>query len=77
MNNISAHEKLDGVQLLFDGKTTNGWRGVYKDKFPDKGWEVKNSEISVLQGNGSEATNGGDIVTLKEHELLYFSSNLN
>jgi hypothetical protein len=67
LNNLSAQEKMNGVQLLFDGKTTTGWRGVYKDKFPDKGWEVKNGEISVLQGNGSEATNGGDIVTLKEY----------
>ncbi|MEO6537036.1 MAG: DUF1080 domain-containing protein [Ferruginibacter sp.] len=66
-NNISVQEKLNGVQLLFDGKTTDGWRGAYKDKFPAVGWEVKDGELSVLAGNGSESTNGGDIITLKEY----------
>lgn len=66
-NNISAQEKANGFSLLFDGKTTNGWRGVYKDKFPDKGWEVKDGVLSVLASEGKEGGNGGDIVTDKEY----------
>ena len=70
INNLSPQEKMNGVQLLFDGKTTDGWRGAYKENFPDKGWEVKDGELHVLGAAGAEAANGGDIVTLKEYSAF-------
>ncbi|MCW3109123.1 MAG: hypothetical protein JWQ09_3629 [Segetibacter sp.] len=63
--NLSAQEQKNGYSLLWDGQTTKGWRGAYKTKFPEKGWEISNGEISVQQSNGRESTNGGDIVTEK------------
>ncbi len=66
-NNLSEQEKRNGVKLLWDGKTTTGWRGAYKDHFPEKGWEIKDNVLSVLSSNGAEATNGGDIVTTGEY----------
>jgi len=67
MNTLTPAEQKAGWILLFDGKTTNGWRGAYKDAFPDQGWQVKNGELMVLKANGAESRNGGDIITLEQY----------
>ncbi|WP_276481924.1 3-keto-disaccharide hydrolase [Paraflavitalea pollutisoli] len=72
-NNLSEAEKKSGYGLLFDGATSKGWKGAYKPAFPEKGWEVKDGAISVLASNGSESTNGGDIVTTKQYSAFDLS----
>lgn len=62
-NTLSAQEKANGVKLLWDGKTTQGWRGAHKKEFPKKGWEIKDGVLSVLASDGAESENGGDIVS--------------
>ncbi|MFT3844586.1 MAG: DUF1080 domain-containing protein [Lacibacter sp.] len=69
-NNISEQEEKNGVKLLWDGKTTNGWRGAYKADFPEKGWEIKDGILSVLPSDGKESTNGGDIITEKKYSAF-------
>ncbi|MBZ4188316.1 3-keto-disaccharide hydrolase [Niabella beijingensis] len=69
-NDLSDAEKHNGFGLLFDGKTTSGWRGVHKKAFPAKGWEVNNGEITVLASQGKESQNGGDIVTDKQYSAF-------
>ena len=66
-NTLSEAERRNGVNLLWDAKTTTGWRGAYKKAFPDKGWEIKDGTLNVLSSTGAESTNGGDIVTEKEY----------
>ncbi|PSR54853.1 DUF1080 domain-containing protein [Adhaeribacter arboris] len=67
VNTLTATEKKQGWQLLFDGKTTNGWRGAHKDAFPTQGWQIEKGELVVLQSDGAESRNGGDIVTNQEY----------
>jgi len=73
-NNLSPQERAQGWKLLFDGKTTTGWRGVNKDYFPSKGWHVENGELVVEDGKGGESENGGDIVTMDEYSTFEFKT---
>ena len=56
-NRLTDREKAAGWKLLFDGKTTQGWRSFKKQSFPDKGWMVEDGWLHCL-GKG-----GGDIIT--------------
>lgn len=67
-NTISQQEQNQGWKLLWDGKTTEGWRGAKLSSFPANGWKIENGELKVLKSNGGESTNGGDIVTLKKYK---------
>jgi hypothetical protein len=72
-NQLSKDDIKDGWILLFDGKTTEGWRGVHKEAFPEIGWRIENGELIVEAADGTESGNGGDIVTMEEYhsfELL-------
>lgn len=72
-NYISKAEAADGWRLLWDGKTTDGWRGAKLDKFPQKGWTIENGVLKVMAGNGGEAANGGDIVTTRTYKCFILS----
>jgi hypothetical protein len=65
-NQLTERQKAEGWKLLWDGKTTRGWKGAKLTDFPSKGWEIEDGILSVLSSGGAEARNGGDIVTLEE-----------
>ena len=72
-NYLNTYEKNNGWRLLFDGKTSNGWKGAYKEKFPEKGWQVNNGTMTVIASEGKESTNGGDIVTTEQFSAFDLS----
>ena len=63
INTLSAEETNAGWKLLFDGKTSTGWRGYNKPAFP-KGWEVVDGTLHCIGTGTGEAgaENGGDIL---------------
>ena len=52
--------------MLWDGKTTKGWRGAKLSSFPENGWKINNGIITVEASDGKEARNGGDIITIEK-----------
>lgn len=73
-NYLSPQERAQGWRLLFDGKTSNGWRGAHKDAFPKQGWKIENGELIVMAQGGAESQGGGDIVTLDEYSTFEFQT---
>ena len=72
-NILTASEKAAGWRLLWDGKTSDGWRTPKSDKFPSRGWEIKDGALSVQPSGGGESSGGGDIITkerFSKFELL-------
>jgi hypothetical protein len=62
-NTLTAEEKAAGWKLLFDGKTTTGWRAIGKSEFPAKGWVVEEGTLKHIAKAG-----GGDIVTAEDYD---------
>ena len=63
-NKLTKEEKSDGWQLLFDGKTLNGWRDYNGDKLTAP-WFATDGTIQA-RGGGGDAH--GYIVTSKNYE---------
>ena len=86
-NTLSAAEKAAGWQLLWDGKTLDGWVGEKNGckAPPEKGWKIENGVLTVLPRKGikdgkwvdipkeqAALGGGGDIVTVKEYRDFVF-----
>ena len=65
-NTQQVKNKADNWQLLFDGKTSQGWRGYNKPGFPEKGWEIKDGILHNIGSARGEAGGGGDIISNKK-----------
>lgn len=65
-NQLADAERAQGWRLLWDGRTTRGWRGAHRTAFPERGWTVEDGALVVQEAGGGEARHGGDIVTEEE-----------
>ncbi|HEY9171760.1 MAG TPA: DUF1080 domain-containing protein [Verrucomicrobiae bacterium] len=65
---LSADEQRAGWRLLFDGQTTQGWRGYRKKEFPKQGWVIEDGCLKKVA-----RVSGGDIVTGAEFEDFEFA----
>lgn len=72
-NYLTAYEKKDGWRLLFDGKTSKGWKSAKGTRFPAQGWAITDAAISVIGSDGKESLNGGDIVTTDQYAAFDLS----
>jgi len=61
-NTLTDAQKAAGWKLLFDGKTTAGWRGYGQDGFPSKGWVAEDGTLHIQAGAGA-----GDIMTIDQY----------
>lgn len=62
-NTLSADEKKAGWQLLFDGKSTEGWR-PYRNQ-ASEGWEVSNGQLHCKEG---KLAHRSDLITTGQYE---------
>lgn len=61
-NTLSQEEQNAGWRLLFDGRSTTGWRGYRSDAMP-AAWKVENGS---LLSRPVEGESRGDIVTVEQ-----------
>lgn len=62
-NTLTPEERKEGWRLLFDGKTTQGWRGFKRADFPSEKWAVQDGCLKTATVAG-DSQGVGDIVTL-------------
>lgn len=66
---LSAKEKQAGWTLLFDGVSTNGWRGLGMDGFPHDQWVIENGCFHCLGKSGKTY----DLITDRKYENFELS----
>jgi hypothetical protein len=57
----------DNVIVLFDGTSTDEWRGYNSETFPAGGWVIEEGTLKVMgSGRGEAGGGGGDIITKRK-----------
>lgn len=72
VNVLSDAEKGAGWELLFDGKTTNGWHGYNGQSI--KAWTIEDCALKTVGTEGNYGSDKrADLVTDKQYENFEFS----
>ena len=72
-NRLSDGEKRSSWKLLWDGRTSKGWRSAKAPAFPKQGWSIRDGLLTVEASDGGEATGGGDIITTRDYRNFELS----
>jgi 3-keto-disaccharide hydrolase len=56
-NRVTAEERQQGWRLLFDGRTTRGWRG-FRQQMAPRGWVVQDGALVRAGGGGDLISRG-------------------
>jgi type 1 glutamine amidotransferase len=67
-NVLTDAERAAGWELMFDGVTSDGWRGYRREKFPEKGWAIEDGTIHKVALEG-----GGDIISERSFRDFEFA----
>ena len=62
-NLLGESELREGWRLLWDGRTSHGWRSAASEQFPARGWTMRDGVLTVERGSGGESAGGGDLLT--------------
>src|SRR5687767_2407655 len=65
-NTLTKNEEKEGWKLLFDGRSTSGWKKFNSDKV-GAAWKVANGELYVDK-SVKEKEERGDLMTVAEYE---------
>ena len=77
LNTLTDQEKRSGWLLLWDGKTTDGWRSPNSERFPSRSWSIADGVLTVDAGvnnANAEAGAGGDIITRERYSNFELSA---
>jgi hypothetical protein len=66
-NMLTPEEKKAGWKLLFDGKSTKGWR-AYRGKKAPTSWTVKEGVLTFEKKEGDKPAVRGDLVTVDQYD---------
>ena len=71
-NKLTEKEIAEGWELLFDGKTFNGWRGIGIEGVPEGHWKIEDGTIRKIESGDvptlpdGQPKKGGDLMTDRE-----------
>jgi hypothetical protein len=65
-NRLTPQERSSGWKLLFDGRSSSGWRSLTSPEFPAACWAVEDGSLRTIAGSGSDPW--VDLVTVESFE---------
>ena len=71
-NKLTKKEKRAGWELIFDGKTFNGWSGFNRSDIPGV-WTIEDESIKVNAASDAKRRDGGDIYFTRKYKNFELS----